>query len=49
MSRYLKASQVRALKPDAGVSGSWLERESNLVAGMKTNSGASDRAANRAL
>ena len=38
--RHLQAAQIRALEPDAIVGGRGLERERNLVAGMKTDSGA---------
>jgi hypothetical protein len=49
MGWNLQPWQVSPLKPDTGVGRSWLERESDLVTGMQTNSGASDRSANRAL
>ena len=49
VSGNLEPGQIRPLEPDAGVSGGWLQREGYLVAGMKTNPGASNCAAKRAL
>ena len=47
--RNLEAPKVGALKPDAVVGGRRLERQGDLVAGMKTDSGAGDGSAEGAL
>ena len=47
--RNLETPKIASLKPDAVVGGRRFERQSDLVAGMKTDSGAGDRSTEGAL